>query len=340
MRPAEPGGEPLLELVRRQVELGPRYPGSEAHRRLTCELGERLEEHAAEVHRQDFTVRLPGGPVECANLTGIFRPGRKQRASPGRREALLLGTHFDTRLTADRESDAALRARPIPGANDGGSGTAILLSLLPELARLGEQGILAREVRVVFFDAEDVGGIAGLPFSLGAWHYARESPLPPPGEVLVLDMVGGKGLELDVDGQALEHPPSLGLTRRVFAAGRAGGPRRVPGVQAQTSDQRPLSLFADGHRLLPADRPGLPRVAHPGRPAGGHVGALPGYDRSSRFAVSTRAAALRPSWLLRSRRSFRVYSPRACSSGPKITARGMARFSAYLSCTASLRASG
>ena len=219
MRPAEPGGEPLLELVRSQVELGPRYPGSEAHRRLTCELGERLEEHAAEVHRQDFTVRLPGGPVECANLTGIFRPGRKQRASPGRREALLLGTHFDTRLTADRESDAALRARPIPGANDGGSGTAILLSLLPELARLGEQGILAREVRVVFFDAEDVGGIAGQPFSLGAWHYARESPLPPPEEVLVLDMVGGKGLELDVDGQALEHPPSLGLTRRVFAAG-------------------------------------------------------------------------------------------------------------------------
>ena len=231
MRPAETGGEPLLELVRRQVDLGPRYPGSEPHRRLTRELSERLEEHATEVHRQGFTVRLPGGPVECANLTGVFRrpadlPGREERGAgghgdrQGRREALLLGTHFDTRLTADRESDAALRARPIPGANDGGSGTAILLSLLPVLARLAEQGILAREVRVVFFDAEDVGGIAGQPFSLGAWHYARESPLPPPGEVLVLDMVGGRGLELDVDAQALEHPPSLELTRRVFAAGR------------------------------------------------------------------------------------------------------------------------
>ena len=33
-------------------------------------------------------------------------------------------------------------------------------------------------------------------------------------------MVGGRGLALDVEGQTLDHPPSLELTRRVFAAGR------------------------------------------------------------------------------------------------------------------------
>jgi hypothetical protein len=38
--------------------------------------------------------------------------------------------------------------------------------------------------------------------------------------VVVLDMVGGRNLELDVEAQCLEHPPSLELTRRVFAAGR------------------------------------------------------------------------------------------------------------------------
>jgi len=215
--PVAPDGEPLLELVRRQVGLGPRCPGSEAHRRLARELGQRLEEHAAEVHRQDFAVRLPDGSVQCANLTGVFRSPVRPAGAPG---PLLLGTHFDTRLIADREPDPALRGRPIPGANDGGSGTAILLSLLPELARLAAAGGLAREVRVVFFDAEDVGGIGGRPFAFGAWRYARQPPLPPPGEVLVLDMVGGKALELDVDAQALEHAPSLELTRRVFAAGR------------------------------------------------------------------------------------------------------------------------
>ncbi len=223
MRPAEPAGpagEPLLELVRFQVGLGPRCPGSEAHRGLVRELGRRLEEQAAEVHRQDFAVRLPGGPVQCANLTGVFRPAREAGRRKVRPGALLLGTHFDTRLIADREPDPSQRSRPIPGANDGGSGTAILLSLLPELARLAASGELAREVRVVFFDAEDVGGIGGQPFARGAWSYARQPPLPPPEEAVVLDMVGGSGLELDVDAQALQHRPSLELTRRVFSAGR------------------------------------------------------------------------------------------------------------------------
>jgi hypothetical protein len=219
LRPAETGEGPLLELVRRQVGLGPRCPGSEAHRLLARELGERLAEHAAEVHRQVFCVRLPGGAAECANLTGIFRAAAGPRRGPAP-DPLLLGTHFDTRLIADREPDPALRTRPIPGANDGGSGTAILLSLLPELSRLAASGGLEREVRVVFFDAEDVGGIAGHPFSFGAWRYVREPPLPPPGEALILDMVGGRGLALDVDAQILEHRPSLELTRRVFAAGR------------------------------------------------------------------------------------------------------------------------
>lgn len=218
MRPAEAGGGPLLELVRWQVALGPRWPGSEAHRLLARELAERLEEHAAEVHRQAFCVRLPAGTAKCANLTGIFRPSSPTAA--GRLPPLLVGTHFDTRLIADREPNPALRNRPIPGANDGGSGTAILLSLLPELSRMAASGELEREVRVVFFDAEDVGGIAGHPFSLGAWRYARYPPLPPPGEALILDMVGGRGLQLDVDAQVLEHRPSLELTLRVFAAGR------------------------------------------------------------------------------------------------------------------------
>ena len=241
MSPAEPAREPLLELVRRQVELGPRFPGSESHRLLVRELAERLATHAGEVHTQSFRVDLPSGAVECSNLTGVFRGRRPASAGPAA-PTLLLGTHFDTRLVADREPDPALRERPIPGANDGGSGTAVLLSLLPELARLSADGELAREVRVVFFDAEDVGGIGGLPFSLGAWKYARESPLPPPGEVLVLDMVGGSGLELDVDGHALGHAPSLELTRRVFASGRQadGGVFRGAKLKHVISDHYPF----------------------------------------------------------------------------------------------------
>ena len=221
MRPAEAAeaGTALLQFVRRQVALGPRVPGSEAHRRLAAELQASLEANADLVTLQRFRVDLPGGTSECVNLTGAFKP--RGPMPGGGAGALLLGTHFDTRLVADRETDPMRRRLPIPGANDGGSGTAVLLSLLPELAGMAREGELAREVRVVFFDAEDVGDVGGLPFSLGARLYAREPPLPPPAEVLILDMIGGSGLELDVDAHALGHPPTLELTRRVFGCGRA-----------------------------------------------------------------------------------------------------------------------
>ena len=206
-------GEQMLEYVRWQVSLGPRVPGSEAHRRLVEELGLRLECYARRVVRHEFPVRLPDGEVICTNLIGQF-PARRGGA-PGASSTVLLGTHFDTRLRADRERNPLRRHQPIPGANDGGSGTAVFLHLLPLLA----QGTQKRDVTVVFFDAEDVGDIAGNPFSLGARRLVEQKPIPLPDEAVVLDMVGGKNLRLDLDAHILHHRPSYVLTRRLFAVG-------------------------------------------------------------------------------------------------------------------------
>jgi len=178
---------------------------------LILELGRALERYARRVSRQEFTVRLPGGEAGCTNLIGRF----PVETGPGSARPLLLGSHFDTRLQADREADPELRRRPILGANDGGSGTAVLLHLLPFLAA----GRQRREVTVVFFDAEDVGDIAGNPFCLGASRFVAEQT-ELPAEALILDMVGGRDLRLDVDAHILHHPPSLALSRRVFACGR------------------------------------------------------------------------------------------------------------------------
>jgi len=43
---------------------------------------------------------------------------------------VVLLTHWDTRPTADQEEDEANRSKPILGANDGASGTAVLLELM------------------------------------------------------------------------------------------------------------------------------------------------------------------------------------------------------------------
>lgn len=204
----------MLERVRRQVALGPRVPGSRAHGQLCAQLGEQLERYAARVVRQRFPVALPGGTVECTNLAGVFPASGERR---GGAAGLLIGTHYDTRLRADRESDPDRRDRPIPGANDGGSGTAVLLQLLPFLAQTPHE----REVTVVFFDAEDVGDISGNPFSLGAQRFVEGAPVELPVEAVILDMVGGRALSLDVDAHILHHPPSLGLTYRLFSLGQA-----------------------------------------------------------------------------------------------------------------------
>ena len=148
-------GEEILALVRWQLEFGPRFPGSPGHSKFIKALTQRLRESTDHVYTQKFCIKLAGTAVACSNLIGVFK-------APGRTESgpLLLGTHFDTRPLADNETDIRLRQIPIPGANDGGSGTAVLLHLLPYLSSLP----LTRDVHIVLFDAEDVGNIDGNQF--------------------------------------------------------------------------------------------------------------------------------------------------------------------------------
>ena len=202
----------LLGLVERQVALGPRVPGSAAHDRLADELAARLDGAGAAVHVQSFEARFHGRTVPCRNVVGVFRCGAP--AAP----MILLGTHYDTRPIADREPDPALRGVPIPGANDGGSGTAVFLHLLDWLR--GTAGGLGRDVAVAFVDAEDLGDIDGNPFSLGAELLAADPPaiVGRPDEVIVLDMVGGRDMVLDVDAHVFHAPAEPRADRAACSA--------------------------------------------------------------------------------------------------------------------------
>ncbi|HVO38005.1 MAG TPA: M28 family peptidase [Spirochaetia bacterium] len=209
-------GREILSLVQEQVDLGPRVPGTGAHDALVETLESSLREYAEDVALQEFTVPFLGQKLHCANVIGAFRArGESVRNGP-----ILLGTHFDTRPRADREADPARRECPIPGANDGGSGTAVLLHALPRLAGLP----LERDVIVVFFDAEDLGNIDGLDFSIGAAHCA-DHPLggEPLADVIVLDLVGGAGMVFDISAHILSHAPSRRLTLDVYRLGAAQG---------------------------------------------------------------------------------------------------------------------
>jgi glutaminyl-peptide cyclotransferase len=203
--------------VEEQVRLGPRVPGSAPHDLLAGLLEQRLRAHTRETVCQEFSVEFLGARLACANILGVFR----SKAPEGpRRLPLLIGTHYDTRPRADRETDPALREHPIPGANDGGSGTAVLQRLLPWLA----DRELDRDVAVAFFDAEDLGDIDGMEFSIGADHCAAH-PLRGflPAEVVALDMVGGADMVFDVDAHCMAHPGSRLLTAELFRLGVSAG---------------------------------------------------------------------------------------------------------------------
>lgn len=101
---------------------------------------------------------------------------------------ILLGTHYDTRPISDRNPPER-QELPVPGANDGNSGTAILL----ELARVLKEPQGFR-LWLAFFDAEDRGNIEGWPFSVGA-QFASQIELDL-AAVIIIDMVGDADLQI------------------------------------------------------------------------------------------------------------------------------------------------
>ncbi len=168
--------------VEQQVALGPRTPGSQAHARVLQWMQEELQRVGWQVSIQEGNFR---GHV-LRNLIA-FRELDDPR--------WLVGAHYDSRLFADRDPDPTKRTLPVPGANDGASGVAVLL----ELAR-----VLPRETPLwlVFFDGEDQGHIPGWEdWSLGARYFVQQMTFRPEG-VIIVDMVGDADLSLPMDANS------------------------------------------------------------------------------------------------------------------------------------------
>jgi len=130
------------------------------------------------------TVAAYGWSVEVQEFVYRKVAGRNIIARKGKGPVVILGAHYDTRPYADYDPPET-RNQHILGANDGGSGVAVLL----ELARVLDMDKVPYEVRLAFFDAEDRGNLDGWPFSVGAEEYAKVLEVDPK-YVIVVDMVG------------------------------------------------------------------------------------------------------------------------------------------------------
>lgn len=160
-------GEAALAHVRAQCDLGFRPSGSPAGWATGDYIISALEEQGWAVQTQEFVYR--DTPVR--NIVGVLGEG----------PVIVLGAHYDTRRSADREDPSV----PVLGANDGGSGVAVLL----ELARVLDRDRLRHRVWLAFFDAEDNGQLDGWDWCVGSSYMAAHLEVTPEA-VVVVDMVG------------------------------------------------------------------------------------------------------------------------------------------------------
>jgi Zn-dependent M28 family amino/carboxypeptidase len=160
-----------------QMDMGPRTPGSTAHQQVISYIKSELEKTGWKVEIQQ-TERM-GHPIQ--NIIA-----KRGSGSPW----VLFGAHYDSRFVADHDPVAANQTLPVPGANDGASGVAVLLEMARVLPKNTD-----KQVWLVFFDAEDQGRIEGWDWILGSRAFA-ESLSAKPDAVVVVDMIGDTDLNI------------------------------------------------------------------------------------------------------------------------------------------------
>ncbi len=216
-----------LRHVEAQVEFGPRIPGSEASIKTAGWIIEQLEATGWEVETQHFNHL--GTPL--INIIGKLSGVDESRP-------ILLGAHYDTRPSADR--DTINPEAPVPGANDGASGVAILL----ELAHVLDKDRLEQTIWLVFFDAEDSGNIDGWDWIIGSSFFA-ENLTQEIEAVVIVDMVGDRDLQLYI-----EKNSDPDLVQEIWNAAELSG--------CQAFINTPKYSIIDDH--LPFLRKGIPAV--------------------------------------------------------------------------------
>lgn len=224
--------------IREQVAFGPRVPGMEGHALQLAWMDSLLGVWADSVEHQPFSyLTSQGHELALTNVMARFRPEAEHR--------ILLLTHWDTRPWSDQALSEADRELPVPGANDGGSGTAILL----HLAQLMAETPPPTGVDLLFIDGEDYGPGTEDMF-MGSRYFAGVMPDPIPWSYgLLLDMVGDLDPHYPMEAHSVEYAPAI--TQRIWRVAHDLGfgayfPARVG------------SRVVDDH--IPLNEAGLPTV--------------------------------------------------------------------------------
>ena len=230
--------------IETQCAFGPRTLGSKAHADCAQYIEDVFAALGCEVSRQeaDFTL-YNGQRFHGCNIIASYKPELKER--------ILICTHWDSRPWADNDPDPANHHSPVPAANDGASGVAVMI----EIARVLSQNAPTIGVDFVCFDAEDAGlpewdttfrGDEQSTWCLGSQYWATHPHRTDFRFGVLLDMVGGKGATFYKELFSQRYADSV-VTLVWDAAKSAGYSSLFPDENggAITDDHLPLNLIAD-----------------------------------------------------------------------------------------------
>ena len=194
-----------------QVAFGPRIPGTPGHAAMARWLDSLVRTKADSVVVQRWWHH-PSGRSDSLEMINIVA-----RVNPAATSRVLYLAHWDTRPRSDGPTSTDKNA-PVPGANDGGSGVAVLLGVLDALRKQPP----TVGVDLLFVDGEDYGSFdpPRLDVLIGAAYYARHPVTTErPMFAVLWDMVGDADLRIPKEpGSQIAAPDVVDLVWGTAAA--------------------------------------------------------------------------------------------------------------------------
>ena len=198
--PQEFVGTSAFSYIQSQVAFGPRVPGTPAHEKMGNWLDSLLRQRADTVVVQSWThVTATKTKLPLRNFIARFNPAADKR--------LLLLAHWDSRPVSDSPTSRD-SSHAVLGANDGGSGVALLLGVADVLKRTPP----AIGVDLLFVDGEDYGDFTKSPNDvlIGSRYYgAHQLPGGRPLYAVLFDLVADKDLQIYQEGNSLVGAPEV-----------------------------------------------------------------------------------------------------------------------------------
>jgi glutaminyl-peptide cyclotransferase len=190
--PASFNGERAMDHVKKQIEFGPRPPGSSQLEKTRAYIVNQLKSYGLNVSLDQFTATTPQGEKKMVNIVADLAGETK--------DLILITSHYDTKYFKDML---------FVGANDPAASVGTLLEIGRVLGTMKDKPKLT--YRLVFFDGEeafcenwdDCSKPNAPDNTYGSRHYVdtlkEKSELSSIHAMILLDMMGYKNLELGRD---------------------------------------------------------------------------------------------------------------------------------------------